>query len=47
VLTHIPETMYKDLRRLSLEGGVPLAQITEQLLQQFLVKKGYAQHAAK
>lgn len=47
VLIHIPETMHKDLRRLALEDGVPLTQITERLLREFLVKKGYTQHAAK
>jgi hypothetical protein len=47
VLIHIPETMHKDLRRLALEDGIPLTQITERLLREFLVKKGYTQHAAK
>jgi len=43
----VPETMHKDLRRLALEDGIPLTQITERLLREFLVKKGYTQHAAK
>ena len=47
VLIHIPETMHKDLRRLALEDGIPLTQITERLLREFLVKKGYTQHAGK
>ena len=47
VLIHIPETMHKDLRRLALEDGIPLTQITERLLREFLVTKGYTQHAAK
>jgi hypothetical protein len=47
VLIHIPETMHKDLRRLALEDGIPLTQITERLLREFLVKKGYTQHATK
>jgi hypothetical protein len=47
VLIHIPETMHKDLRRLALEDGTPLTQITERLLREFLVRKGYTQHAAK
>lgn len=47
VLIHIPETMHKDLRRLALEDGVPLTQITERLLREFLVRKGYTQHAIK
>jgi hypothetical protein len=47
VLIHIPETMHKDLRRLALEGGIPLTQIAERLLREFLVKKGYTQHSAK
>lgn len=47
VLIHIPETMHKDLRRLALEDGIPLTQITERLLREFLVKKGYTHHAAK
>ncbi len=47
VLIHIPEAMHKDLRRLALEDGIPLTQITERLLREFLVKKGYTQHAAK
>jgi hypothetical protein len=45
VLIHIPEAMHKDLRRLSLEEGTPLTQITEQLLREYLVRKGYTQHA--
>lgn len=47
VLIHIPEDMHKDLRRLALEEGTPLTQITERLLREFLVKKGYTQHAAR
>jgi hypothetical protein len=47
VLIHIPETMHKDLRRVALEEGIPLTQITERLLRQFLVTKGYTNHAAK
>jgi hypothetical protein len=47
VLIHIPEAMHKDLRRLALEEGTPLTQITERLLREFLVKKGYTQHAGK
>ena len=47
VLIHIPETMHKDLRRLALEDGIPLTQITERLLREFLVKKGYTHHAPK
>lgn len=47
VLIHIPEAMHKDLRRLALEDGIPLTQITERLLREFLVKKGYTHHAAK
>ena len=47
VLIHTPDTMHKDLRRLALEDGIPLTQITERLLREFLVKKGYTQHAAK
>jgi hypothetical protein len=45
VLIHIPEALHKDLRRLSLEEGTPLTQITEQLLREYLVRKGYTQHA--
>ena len=33
--------------RLALEDGIPLTQITERLLREFLVTKGYTQHAAK
>jgi hypothetical protein len=47
VLIHIPETMHKDLRRLALEEGTPLTQITERLLREFLVTKGYTQHAPR
>ena len=47
VLIHIPEAMHKDLRRLALEDGIPLTQITERLLREFLVKKGFTQHAVK
>jgi hypothetical protein len=46
VLIHIPEAMHKDLRRIALEEGTPLTQITERLLRKFLVAKGYTQHAA-
>jgi hypothetical protein len=45
VLIHIPEAMHKDLRRIALEEGTPLTQITERLLRKFLVAKGYTQHA--
>lgn len=45
VLIHIPATMHKDLKRLALEEGVPLTQITERLLREYLVRKGYTQHA--
>jgi hypothetical protein len=45
VLIHIPESMHKDLRRIALEEGIPLTQITERLLRKFLVAKGYTQHA--
>ncbi len=37
--------MHKDLRRLALEDGIPLTQIAERFLREFLVKKGYTQHA--
>ena len=47
VLIHIPGAMHKDLRRLALEDGIPLTQITERLLREFLVKKGYTHHAPK
>jgi hypothetical protein len=47
VLIHIPEAMHKDLRRLALEEGTPLTQITERLLREFLVTKGYTQHAPR
>jgi hypothetical protein len=45
VLIHIPEAMHKDLRRIALEEGTPLTQITERLLRKFLVAKGYTHHA--
>ncbi len=45
VLIHIPEAMHKDLRRIALEDGTPLTQITERLLRKFLVVKGYTQYA--
>ena len=45
VLIHIPEAMHKALRRIALEEGTPLTQITERLLRQFLVTKGYTDHA--
>jgi len=46
VLIHIPADMHKDLKRLALEEGEPLTQITERLLREYLVRKGYTQHAA-
>jgi hypothetical protein len=45
VLIHIPADMHKDLKRLALEEGEPLTQITERLLREYLVRKGYTQHA--
>jgi len=39
--------MHKDLKRLALEEGEPLTQITERLLREYLVRKGYTQHAAE
>jgi len=47
VLIHIPADMHKDLKRLALEEGEPLTQITERLLREYLVRKGYTQHATK
>lgn len=47
VLIHIPADMHKDLKRLALEEGEPLTQITERLLREYLVRKGYTQHAAE
>jgi hypothetical protein len=45
VLIHIPEAMHKTLRQVALDEGTPLTQITERLLREFLVRKGYTQHA--
>jgi hypothetical protein len=47
VLIHIPADMHKDLKRLALEEGEPLTQITERLLREYLVRKGYTQHATE
>jgi hypothetical protein len=47
VLIHIPEAMHKTLRQIALDEGTPLTQITERLLREFLVRKGYTQHAEK
>jgi hypothetical protein len=47
VLIHIPADMHKDLKRLALEEGTPLTQITERLLREYLVRKGYTQHSAE
>jgi hypothetical protein len=43
VLIHIPGDMHKALRQIALDDGMPLTQITEGLLRDFLVRKGYAQ----
>lgn len=45
VLIKLPKSLHKDLKTVALADDTHITTITERLLRQFLVSKGYTQHA--